>query len=398
MIPRLKPNLGWPELTAAFSRGSERDLVAFEQAFARRMGQKYAIAFPYGRTGLAFLLEVMGIKGKEVICPAFTCCSVTSAIVASGNEPVLIDSQERDFNMNLELVPRAVTDKTAALIATSTFGYPVDLDRLDQIRAQYPQLRIIQDCAHSYTAEYKGRPVRLEGEAAIYGLSLSKIITTIGGGMVTTDNEQLAADLRKMRNSRIQPPGWKRKLFRRMFLLALYPALTRPVFSLVQRVERSGLLERLLFAKDKHVIQMPPDYLIGISAFESRLGMAQLEKYERIIAARREVAAFYNKELQDLPGLRLPPLVEGATYSHYVVRIKKRVEFMEAARKQGVQLGRWIEVSIPEIPAYRNRPGNRFPCPVAREIAHTAVTLPISNGMRTAAEVVQIIRDLPLFR
>ncbi len=114
MIPRLKPCLGWRELVAALSPPRRDDVERFEQAFASEMGQKYAVAFPYGRTGLIVLLEALGLKNKEIICPAYTCVVVPHAIVFSGNTPVFVDSQEDDFNMNIDLLPDVITDKIGA--------------------------------------------------------------------------------------------------------------------------------------------------------------------------------------------------------------------------------------------------------------------------------------------
>ena len=128
MIPRLKPTLGWGELAALFTPAQTGEIERFEQSFAKLMGQNHAIAFPYGRTGLLLLLEAFNLKEQEVICPAYTCVVVPHAIVTSGNEPVFVDSQEEDFNMNLDLVPQAITEKTGAIVATSIFGYPVDLN------------------------------------------------------------------------------------------------------------------------------------------------------------------------------------------------------------------------------------------------------------------------------
>ena len=147
MTPRLKPKLGSAEFRVALQLGDENDTLRFEKAFARLMGQKYALAFPYGRTGLICLLRALGLKNQEIICPAYTCVVVPHAIVYSGNRPVFVDCGYDSFNMDLDLAEHAITEKTGAIIATSLFGYPVDIDRLESIRRRYPLIHIIQDCA-----------------------------------------------------------------------------------------------------------------------------------------------------------------------------------------------------------------------------------------------------------
>ena len=108
MIPRLKPRLGLRELLAALLPPRRGEVARFEADFAAHMGQRHAVAFPYGRTGLALLLEALGFKGREVICPAYTCVVVPHAVVVSGNEPVFVDSRPDDFNMDLGLAERAI--------------------------------------------------------------------------------------------------------------------------------------------------------------------------------------------------------------------------------------------------------------------------------------------------
>ena len=138
---------------------------------------------------------------------------------------------------------------------------------------------------------------------------------------------------------------------------------------------------------------MPADYLMRMSGLEAQVGLAQLDRYPQIISNRRATAEFYDKALADLPGLRRPPLVEGVIYSYYAVRTERPIDLMAAVLKRGVQLGRWVETSIPQMPAYRDRPGNRLPCPVAREIARTEVNLPICLGVKGAAKVARVIRE-----
>ena len=203
MIPRLRPSISGADIAAAIL--GRTSVQEFETSFATLMGQQHAVAFAYGRSGLILLLEVLGLKDAEIICPAYTCVVVAHAIVQSGNKPVFIDSENGGFNMDLDRAEAVIGPRTRALIATSIHGYPVDLDRLDTIRARNTGLIIIQDCAHSFAAKWKGRPVLREGHAAIFGLNISKSMTSIFGGMVTTDDADLARRLRSLRQQTLQP-------------------------------------------------------------------------------------------------------------------------------------------------------------------------------------------------
>ena len=307
MIPRLKPTWGPLEVLAALRPPRADDVARFEAAFAREMGQRHAVAFPYGRTGLMLLLEALGLRDREVICPAYTCVVVPHAVVYSGNRPVFVDSAPESFNMDLEQAEAAITQHTGALIATSIFGYPVDLDRLDALRRRHPNLCVIQDCAHSFAAEWQGRPVQREGVAAIFGLNISKLMTSIFGGMVTTDDDALAERLRELRAERLHPAGWGKGLRRLLYLFATMVAFWPPVFGLVNSLERSGLLDRFVRYYDAGRIDMPADYLQAMCNVEARVGAVQLGRYREIVRQRRDTAAWYDVHLRDIAGLELPP-------------------------------------------------------------------------------------------
>ncbi len=393
MIPRLKPTQGIEELLAIASPSSNKDIEEFESSFAKLMGAKYAIAFPYGRTGLVFLLKALGIENKEIICPAYTCVVVPHAIITSGNEPVFIDCCEEDFNMNLDIAEGAINQNTGAIIVTSIFGYPVNLNRLDQIREKYPKLIIIQDCAHSFSADWKGRPVQKAGDAAIFGLNISKMIHSIFGGMVITDRDDIAKRLYEIRDEHIVKPSWTKELKRRFYLFAVYFAFSDLFYSSVNVLERSGIINRFVKYYDESIIDMPSDFLIGMTGVEAKVGKIQIKRYNQIVENRRKVAEYYNQHLQNLGNLILPPIIEGATYSHYVPRMDKRDDLIVFARKRGVQLGRLIEYSIPEMESYRNRIGSRYPCPIARKISEETINLPVwINNSKYMTIVVNVIK------
>ncbi|MSQ94960.1 MAG: hypothetical protein EXR98_10455 [Gemmataceae bacterium] len=387
MIPRFKPTLGWREMLALLFPTGRGEVARFECAFAELMGQRHAIACPYGRTGLWLLLQALGLKNKEILCPAYTCVVVPHAIVHSGNEPVFIDSQPGDFNMDLDRARQAVTEKTGAIVATSIFGYPVNLDKLREFRRDFPQVQVIQDCAHSFAAQWRGQPVQREGDAAIFGLNISKLITSIFGGMVTTDDDALASRLRALHAQSVRPGSWMRSLSRRCYLAAVNVAFWEPIYGMINALERSGLLNRFVKYYDEGRIDIPADFLTGMTSLQAKIGRRQVERYPAIIARRHAIAAYYHERLSGRSDLQLPPLVEGATYSHYVLLVDRRADLAMAMRRHGVQLGTLIDYSIPEMAAYRQRPGNRFACPVAADFSRRSINLPIAVSLRDAEKI-----------
>ena len=393
MIPRLKPSLNWREFIKIFLPARKKAVALFENKFSEKMQQKHGVAFPYGRTGLAFLLEAMGLKGKEILCPAYTCVVVAHAIVTSGNTPVFVDSQASDFNMDLELLNEKITDKTGAIIATSIFGYPVDLDKLNEIKSKYPQIKIIQDCAHSFSAEWHGKPVQCAGDAAIYGLNISKMMTSVFGGMVTTDNSELAERLRCLRGQRLLKVGLVRSLKRRLYLAAVFVAFNPVIYAVVNWLERTGFLNYFVKYYDEGVIDMPVDYLSCLTSFEAEIGLVQLKKYDAIVEWRRTAAAYYSSSLKDLAWLSLPVQVDGATYSHYVVLNENRNELLQQALHKGLQLGQLIEYSVPHMKAYKASAGQDENYEISKKFSETSVNLPVWFGV-DYKRVVRIVRRL----
>jgi len=379
MIPRFRPRLDGRELAAVFTLPKKDDINCFEKEFAKQFEQKYAIAFPYGRTGLLLLLEAMGLKGTEIICPAYTCVVVPHAIVFSGNTPVFIDCKEGDFNMDLDAAENAITENTKAIIATSIFGYPVNLDKLERIRNKYPGIKIIQDCAHSFAAEWKGKPVNKAGDAAIFGLNISKTITSIFGGMVTTDDDSLANKLRSLRSQQLKLASLLKSLKRLFYFLAIYPAFSKQFYGLINQLERLGLLNRFVKYYDEGMIDMPKDYLEMITKVESRVGLAQVNKYREIVRQRKEIASRWHKYLKDVKGIKLPPVDNGATYSHFVCLVDDRKKWIECWRKQGIQLGQLIDYCIPYLAAYsKSKKGEYL---VSKYFSEHTINFPVDNNV-----------------
>lgn len=389
MIPRLRPPFGPAEYRAALARTST--VADFENAFAALMGTRQAIAFPYGRTALMMLFESLGLKNREIICPAYTCVVVAHAIVLSGNVPVFVDSEPDGFNMDLDRAGDAVTERTGAIIATSIHGYPVDLDRLSALCARFPHVEIIQDCAHSFAAEWQGRPVQKAGRAAIFGLNVSKIMSSVFGGMVTTDDEELAERLRGMAASRLVPAGPLREAQRLAYLAASSLALAPMAFTAVDRIRRAGLIDRFTEYYSDDAIDMPADHLVGLTRVEASVGTVQCRRYERIVAHRRCVAAVYDEALKPFPKVRRAPLVEGATYSHYVARVAAPDELTERTRAAGVELGRVIDYSIPDMKAYRSYSPDDSDFSQTRRLNASVVNLPVWVDEPTARDIAAIV-------
>lgn len=400
MVPRFKPVIGTAELLATV--GNSPDAVAqFEQTFAAQFGASEGAAFAYGRTAIYALCKALGLDGAEVIMPAYTCSVVAHAVALSGNVCRFVDVTLTDYNMNLDQVEAAINERTAMVVATHLYGFPVDLDRLDGIvrsaeRKFGRRIIVVQDCAHSFGARWRGRLVSSAPDVAVYGLNISKVMTSIFGGMLTTSNAELAKSIRQWRTSNLRPAPPVKPTLRRLYLWAAAVGFTGPVYALVRWLQdETTLLDRL--TKSYHLddeVVLPPDFLDRMLDVEARVGLAQLRRYPEMERARQDHARFYLKSLVAPPGWVLPPWVEGATYSHFPVRVPDRAAAVAAFRRAGVQAGEVIEYSVPHLDAYAgDRDRREFPN--AWLCSQHMINLPVHAGLCGAdrEKVIDVVSD-----
>jgi dTDP-4-amino-4,6-dideoxygalactose transaminase len=235
-----------------------------------------------------------------------------------------------------------------------------------------------------------------EGDVALFGLGISKTITSIFGGMLTMRDAAVAERIREWRDRAFTRAGWRKSLARRLYLIATLVAFQSSMYRLVTWLdERTPLLDR--FTKAYHLdgtIELPPDYLDAMMPIEARVGLAQLAVYGEVLERRAAHAHYYDEALKDLPGLALPPIVDGATYSHYVVRVADREGMIGAAAKRGVQFGELIQYSVPHFPAYAQYAGaDAFPHSL--HCSHHLINLPVYAQLtdRDRQQVVTVLRS-----
>ena len=379
MIPRFKPQYNWREGIAAVTPKNGQ-VARFEEAFAQKFGCAEAVMFAHGRSGLYALLKLWQLSNVEVICPAYTCVVVPNAIVLSGNFPVFIDCAENSFNMDLELVRDAITSKTRVIIATHLFGYAMDVEAIDEIARDAEcrfghRVYVVQDCAHSFGAKWNERLVSSYGDAALFGLNISKIINSIFGGMVTTRNRQLATDLKQWRSSNCRDAGWGRILRRWVYFLAVNVAFKKWIYSTVNWLDRHHFLDSFTKYYDEGVIDFPDDWDQLPCDLEARVGLVQLSKYDSLIERRRENARRILKELGHENGITFPEFDPTATYSHIVAQVEDREAWIERFFRRDIQLGTVIDYSVPNMRGfskYKSYRGER-----SLNYSHTLINFPV---------------------
>ena len=234
----------------------------FEDQFANRVQRKYAIAVTNGTAALDVGIEALGIgPGDEVILPAFTIISCIGQIIRSGATPVLVDSDPLTWNMNLKQVEEKITEHTKAIMVVHIFGLPVDVESLLEI-AKNKNIKIIEDAAEMHGQTYYDKPCGSFGDISTFSFYSNKLITTGEGGMLVTDDEQLAMDCRSLRNLCFQP---KKRFVH----------------------ERLGWNYRM-------------------TNLQAALGLAQLERLDEFVQRKRSMGKKYTQGLRVLNEVQLP--------------------------------------------------------------------------------------------
>ena len=278
-----------------------RFIAEFEQSFAAYCGVRHAIATNNGTTALHLALVACGIgEGDEVIVPTLTYVATANAVRYCNATPVLVDNDPRTFNIDVELVEAAITDRTKAIIPVHLYGHPVDMDPLRKIADEHGIL-IIEDAAEAIGAEYHGRRTGGLGNAATFSFFGNKIITTGEGGMVTTNDDELAARLRILRGQGMDPE-------RRYWF---------PVIG----------------------------YNYRMTNVAAAIGLAQMERIDTHLKRRKEIAEIYDGLLERISDFVERPHIEPwaePSYWMYVILLKDSVsrsrdDVMAAMDRMGIE-------------------------------------------------------------
>jgi len=270
MIPVFEPDIGEKEFAYVKDCFDEKWIShngkynkKLEAEFPKYCGVKYGIGTPNGTAALHLALLTLKIgKGDEVIIPDFTMASPAFAVEYVGAKPVFVDAEKETWNIDINKIEEKITDKTKAIIVVHIYGHPNDMDPIIEIAKKH-NLKIIEDAAEAHGATYKGKKVGSFSDIATFSFYANKIITTGEGGMLITDNEELA--------------------------------------------ERARWLHSLAFDPERRFIHKEVGYNFRISNVIAAIGLAQLEKIEQTIEKKRRVAQTYNKYLSQVQGITTPP-------------------------------------------------------------------------------------------
>ena len=187
-------------LKDGYISSSGKFVKKFEEKFAKRVNRKFAISVSNGTAALQLAFEALNIKKKEeVILPSFTIISCVLPVIRSGAIPVLVDSDPNTWNMDVNKIEKKITSRTRAIIAPHIYGLPIDMDPLLKIAQKY-KLKVIEDAAEVLGLKYKNKECGSFGDVSTFSFYANKHVTTGEGGMIVTNNPQIAEKCKSLRN------------------------------------------------------------------------------------------------------------------------------------------------------------------------------------------------------
>jgi dTDP-4-amino-4,6-dideoxygalactose transaminase len=296
----------------------------FEAAFARRHGldPTSAIAAAYGRMAFYYILKALALPaGSEVIFPSLTFWVVPELARVAGLSVVFADVDPKTFNIDPDSVERLITDKTRAIVPTHLYGLPCDMDRILDIAARH-DLVVVEDCAHSLGATYKGKPVGTFGSGALFSFQTLKPLNCYGGGLALVSDRGVAARVRQIVEA-LPWPGEKR-IADRLLMGRLQRIFIKPwVFSisLFPVLWVSALIDAnpdvFLWEKIRSLHPLPEQYTERFPNVQAAIGLAALERLDGWTRQARENAEYVTRTLAGVPGIQPPFVPPDRTHVYY---------------------------------------------------------------------------------
>ena len=332
--------------------------IEFQDLIAKFTGVKYAIVTNSGTSALHLIIRALGIKsGDEVITTPFSFIASSNCIIYEGATPVFVDIDEKTLNINPELIEKAITKRTKAILAVDVFSHPAQWEELKKIAKKH-NIFLIEDSAEALGSEYKGKKCGSFGDAGVFAFYPNKQITTGEGGVVVTNNKKIADLCKSMSNQG-------------------------------RKIGNGKWLEHVRLG-----------YNYRLDEMSCAMGIAQISRISEIVGKRNRVANLYNNKLNKIENLEVPYVSEYAKLSWfvYVVKLsgklskKRNIIILEMA-KRGIQCSNYFQ-PIHLQPFYKSEFGfKKNDYKVSEDVGSRTLALPFFNDLKES-DIDYIVKNL----
>ncbi|MFW6015660.1 MAG: DegT/DnrJ/EryC1/StrS family aminotransferase [bacterium] len=361
-IPLSRPDIGYMEKKIVMevldsgwlSLGPK--LEEFEKKVANYIGTRYAIAVNSGTSGLHLLIKSMNIgKGDEVITTPFSFIASSNCILYEGAVPVFVDIDPNTLCIDVNKIEDAITEKTKAILPVDVFGQPANMTEIMNIARKYG-LKVIEDSCEAIGAEHRSRKVGTYADGSVFAFYPNKQITTGEGGVIVTDNKEIAQCCRSLRNQ--------------------------------GRSENGQWLEHIRLG-----------YNYRLDEISCALGIVQLSRIEEILQKRSKIAEIYNSLLSKISDIKILSIDENTTkmsWFVYVIQLSKRINRNKVMRyliDKGVNCKPYF-TPIHLQPFYVNKLGyKQGDFPVTEKVADSTLALPFFNNLKYK-DIYRVVKEL----
>lgn len=338
----------------------------FENRFAEYVGVDHCIAVTSGTAALHLVGEALLDSGDEVVTTPFTFTATANTACYADAEPVFADVDRETKNLDPEAAADAMSDETEVLLPVHYAGHPCEIEKLTEVAREH-DARVVWDACHAVGGEWRGEKIGAQADAAVFSFHPVKTMTTGEGGMVATDDAELAEEVRGLRSFRLNrsPEGHEDEPW--------------------------------------YQVSEGPGFNYNFTEFQAALGLVQLDRLEDFKTRRDEIFETYQREFDDIEGLKTPSTRDDVdpAWHLYVVEVHEgfgctRKEFVNAmhAENIGVQVH---YVPLHMHPYYQKEYGyTEGDFPVAEEAYEHVVSLPLFPAMtdEDVNDVVRAVRRL----
>ncbi|MDZ7260637.1 MAG: DegT/DnrJ/EryC1/StrS family aminotransferase, partial [candidate division KSB1 bacterium] len=315
----------------------------FEKAFADFHNAKFGVCLNSGTTGLRIALLAVGVgPGDEVLVPGYTFIASATAVIETGATPIFVDIDSETYNIDPERIEASITPRTKAIMPVHFAGRPVDMDRILEI-SQKHHLKVVEDAAQAWGSEWNGKKVGTLGNAGVFSFQSSKNITCGEGGIILTNDEEVAKLCRSHSNC--------------------------------GRLEGGIWYEHYYYGGN-----------FRMTEFQGAVLLVQLARYPELKHKREENVAFLNQHLARIEGvepLKRDPRITSHSCHIYIFRYKKeyfndkpKARFIEALKKEGIPASAGYSIPLYTQPVFKKRAFGPLGKPIEMGVDYTTYHLP----------------------
>ncbi len=357
--------------------------------------------FSKGRVALYTLLKSLGIgQGDEVIMSGYTCVMVPSAPIYLGATCRYIDIDPNTYNLNPELLDRAYTAQTKALIVQHTYGIAQDMEPIMKWAAS-KGIPIIEDCCHAFGSKNRGRLCGTFGVGAFFSGQWNKPFSTGLGGMLLVNDESLVPAVNRLYTNAIKPGKKEERLLSlqiKAYRTFVTPRTTAAITIAYRMLTRLGLV-RGSSSNEEFAGIMPRDYFKKMANCQIKEGERNLQGIDALVGNRKKITEFYTN---NLPCIGLKPLKENPfsddVILRYPVRVENKSEILKKALQKGVEVGSWFEIPLhPEGVNMEYFGYKQGMCPESEKACSEVINLPTHRRI-TLSEADRVLSFVKKYR